>query len=91
MNKLGFYIENTLVPGLREAIRDVKPPTILIHAKDRGLLREIRESLSPNSYVVGRMFVEQQAPVDLFGRQPEVVGEDLLGEGAAGSGRIGAV
>ena len=37
MNKLGFYIENTLVPGLREAIRDVKPPTILIHAKDRGL------------------------------------------------------
>lgn len=60
MNKLGFYIENTVVPGLREAIRDVKPPTILIHAKDRGLLREIRESLSPNSYVVGRLFVEQQ-------------------------------
>lgn len=60
MNKLGFYIENTLVPGLREAIRDVKPPTILIHAKDRGLLREIRESLSPSSYVVGRLFVEQQ-------------------------------
>ena len=60
MNKLGFYIENTIIPGLREAISDVKPPTILIHAKDRGLLREIRESLSPNSYVVGRLFVEQQ-------------------------------
>ena len=35
--------------------------------------------------------VEQQAPVDLLGRQPKVVGEDLLGEGAAGSGRVGAV
>ncbi len=60
MNKLGFYIENTLVPGLRDAIREVKPPAILIHAQDRGLMRDIRATLSPNSYVVGRMFVDQQ-------------------------------
>jgi hypothetical protein len=60
MNKLGFYIENTIVPGLRDAIREVKPPTMLIHAKDRGLLREIRGQLSPDSFVVGRMYVEQQ-------------------------------
>ena len=60
MNKLGFYIENTIVPGLREAIREVKPPVMLIHAKDRGLLREIRSSLSPNSTIVGRLFVDQQ-------------------------------
>ncbi len=64
MNKLGFYIENTTVPFLREALREVKPPTILIHAGDRGLLQEIRRDLSPDSFVVGRMFVplsEQEA------------------------------
>lgn len=60
MNRLGFYIENTVTPFLREAIREVKPPTILIHAQDRGLLREIRTTLSPNSFVVGRLFVELQ-------------------------------
>ncbi len=64
MNKLGFYIENTTVPFLREALREVKPPTILVHAGDRGLLQEIRRDLSPDSFVVGRMFVplsEQEA------------------------------
>lgn len=60
MNRLGFYIENTVTPFLREAIREVQPPTILIHAQDRGLLRDIRATLSPNSFVIGRLFVEQQ-------------------------------
>lgn len=58
MNRLGFYIENTTTQFLRDAIREVKPPTILIHAQDRGLLREIRSTLSPNSFVVGRLFVD---------------------------------
>ena len=58
MNRLGFYIENTTVQFLRDAISEVKPPTILIHAQDRGLLREIRTTLSPNSFVVGRLFVD---------------------------------
>ena len=58
MNRLGFYIENTVTQFLRDAIREVKPPTILIHAQDRGLLREIRTTLSPNSFVVGRLYVD---------------------------------
>lgn len=58
MNKLGFYIENTTVPFLRDALRQVKPPVILIHAGDRGLLRDIRRELSPDSFVIGRIFVE---------------------------------
>ena len=56
MNKLGFYIENTVVPGLREEIRDVKPPTILIHAKDRGLLRE-------DPRVAFAQFIRRRTPV----------------------------
>ncbi len=63
MNKLGFYIENTTVQFLRDALRQVKPPTILIHAGDRGLLREIRRELSPDSFVIGRIFVELQEQV----------------------------
>ncbi|MEA3334716.1 MAG: N-acetylmuramoyl-L-alanine amidase [Chloroflexota bacterium] len=59
MNKLGFYIENSTIPHLRDAIRQVKPPTILIHAGDRGLLRDIRREYSPNSFIIARMFVEQ--------------------------------
>jgi len=63
MNKLGFYIENTTVPFLRDALRQVKPPVILIHAGDRGLLHDIRRELSPDSIIIGRLFVElhQQA------------------------------
>ena len=60
MNKLGFYIENTTVPFLRDALRQVKPPTILIHAGDRTLLHDIRRELSPASFVIGRLFVDLQ-------------------------------
>lgn len=58
MNKLGYYIENTTVPFLRDALRQVKPPVMLIHAQDRGLLREIRSQLSPDTFVIGRLFKE---------------------------------
>ncbi|MBK9230227.1 MAG: hypothetical protein IPO15_04940 [Anaerolineae bacterium] len=57
MNKLGFYIENSTVPFIREALALIKPPVILFHAGDRGLLREIRTSLSPDSFIIGRLFV----------------------------------
>ena len=32
MNKLGFYVENTTVQYLRDALRKVLPPAMLIHA-----------------------------------------------------------
>jgi hypothetical protein len=78
MNKLGFYIENSTVPFLREALREVRPPTILIHAGDRGLLREIRRDLSPDSFVIGRLFVplsDQEA--SLQDSDPEGRGRSL--------------
>jgi len=59
MNKLGFYVENTTVRYLRDALRKVLPPTMLIHAVDRGLLREIRAGLSPNTFMIGRLYVDQ--------------------------------
>lgn len=58
MNKLGFYVENTTVPFLRDAFSKVKPPVLLVHAQDRGLLREIRNTLSPDTFIIGRIFVD---------------------------------
>ncbi len=75
MNKLGFYIENTTVQHLRDALAKVKPPVILIHAGDRGLLREIRSDLSPDSFVIGRIFVDPpQQDAWLTGGDPEGAG-----------------
>lgn len=78
MNKLGFYVENTTVAFLRDALREVKPPAILVHAGDRGLMREIRRELSPDSFIVGRYFVplsEQEAWIN--GPDPEARGRAL--------------
>ncbi len=75
MNKLGFYVENTTVPFLRDALRKVKPPVLLVHAQDRGLLREIRNTLSPDTFVIGRLYLtpaEQSAM--LSGGDPEGAG-----------------
>ncbi len=58
MNKLGYYIENTTVPFLRDALRQVKPPVLLIHAQDRGLLHEIRRELAPDAFIIGRLYKE---------------------------------
>lgn len=72
MNKLGFYVENTTVPFLRDALRQVQPPTMLLHAGDRGLLREIRAGLSPDTFIIGRMFVDlPQQNAWLAGSDPE--------------------
>jgi len=58
-NKLGFYLQVTTgIPGLAEAIRTVKPPTLLTHANDRGLLQAIRRELSPDTFVVGRLHLD---------------------------------
>jgi hypothetical protein len=59
MNKLGYYIQATVgIPGLVEAIREVRPPTLLTHANDRGLLQTIRRDLSPETFVVGRLHLD---------------------------------
>lgn len=59
MNKLGFYVEVTGgIPGLVEAIREIKPPALLTHANDRGILHAIRRDLSPETFVVGRLHLD---------------------------------
>jgi len=81
MNKLGFYIENTTVRWLREALRQVKPPVILIHAQDRGLLRDIRRELSPDSFIVGRLYkTPQQQQFWLDSGEPERYGREFAEE-----------
>lgn len=75
MNRLGFYVENTTVQYLRDALHAVQPPTMLMHIGDRGLLQEIRGGLSPNTFMVGRMFVDQaQQTAWLSGSDPAAKG-----------------
>ncbi len=75
MNKLGFYVENTTVPFLRDALRQVKPPVMLIHAGDRTLLQQIRSELSPDTFVIGRLFVSlSEQTTWLTGSDPEGAG-----------------
>ncbi len=81
MNRLGFYIENTTVRWMREALRQVKPPVILIHAQDRGLLRDIRRELSPDSFIVGRLYKTiQQQKEWLDSDDPERYGREFAEE-----------
>jgi len=78
MNKLGFYVENTTVQFLREAFAKVQPPVLLIHAGDRGLLRDIRNTLSPEAFVIGRLFVDlPQQTAWLTGGDPEGAGRSF--------------
>lgn len=58
-NRLGFYLHVSIDQnGLWEAIRQVQPPVILVHADtvNRMLLREIRAFRAPNAFVVGRLY-----------------------------------
>jgi len=81
MNKLGFYIENTIVRWMREALRQVKPPVILIHAQDRSLLRDIRRELSPDSFIIGRLYkTPQQQAFWLDSGEPERYGREFAEE-----------
>ena len=78
MNKLGFYIENTTVQFLRDGLAKVQPPVLLIHAGDRGLLRDIRNTLSPETFVIGRLFVDlPQQTAWLTGGNPEGAGRSF--------------
>lgn len=52
-NKLGFYIQ--VSQGVHDWITATKPPVVLMHAWDQGLLEEIRRFRSPDSFVIGRM------------------------------------
>jgi hypothetical protein len=52
-NKLGFYIQ--VSQGVHDHITAIKPPVILIHAWDQGLLEEIRRFRAPGAFVIGRM------------------------------------
>ncbi len=81
-NKLGFYTQ--ISQGVHDRITAIKPPVILVHAWDQGLLEEIRRFRAPEAFVVGRMdyvrFGGQQVPVNdlvqgwLTGGDPEASG-----------------
>lgn len=80
-NKLGFYVEISTVRWLVESLRDVKPPVILWHRGDRGGLHEIRRHLSPDSFIVGRWFLdirEQDAMLD--SSDPAGAGRELANQ-----------
>ncbi|MCB0115494.1 MAG: hypothetical protein KDD84_15445, partial [Caldilineaceae bacterium] len=53
MNKLGFYTQNS--QNVHQWINEVRPPVMLLHAWDQGLLIEIRRDRSPDTFVIGRM------------------------------------
>ena len=75
MNKLGFYTESFGVAGVADAIRKVKPPTLLTHMTDIGALREIRGGWSPDTFVVGRPFVFDPGQQDAMLDSPDPAGE----------------
>ena len=59
MNKLGFYLHQSIDQnGMWDAISRVQPPAILIHADTANnmLLQEIRRFRSPEAFVIGRMY-----------------------------------
>ncbi|MCC6457490.1 MAG: peptidoglycan DD-metalloendopeptidase family protein [Caldilineaceae bacterium] len=63
-NRLGFYLHlSTDQDGLWEAIRQVQPPVILVHADtvNRMLLREIRAFRAPDAFVIGRLYKDNNS------------------------------
>ena len=78
MNKLGFYIEVSTVEFLRDALANVKPPVILFHRGDRGLLQDIRKGLSPDSFIIGRWPLDTSAQdAMLDSSDPAAAGQQL--------------
>jgi hypothetical protein len=57
MNKLGFYTEWFGGPGVVDAIKTIKPPTLLSHVNDNDALRKVRAEWSPGTFIIGRPFV----------------------------------
>ena len=66
-NKLGFYLHNFEIgeqkPDLFRAIREIQPPTILVHAWDQ--VDQLR-GLAPQAFIIGRMtyFGQQKTPLE---------------------------
>jgi hypothetical protein len=58
MNKLGFYIQRPDVEGLFDAMRVVRPPTMVVQTVNRGWLEDTHR-FSPETFIVGRMFLER--------------------------------
>lgn len=52
--KLGFYCHCTSYV-LEQAIATIRPPVIVAHAQDASFWRKVRESLAPDSFIVGRI------------------------------------
>lgn len=79
MHKLGFYIQNSTVEFLRDALALVRPPVLLYHVEGgRGLLEDIRRTLAPDTFVIGRWAVDiptQDAWLD--GPDPAARGREL--------------
>src|SRR5512139_2662067 len=58
MNKLSFYIQKPDVEGIFDAMRVVRPPTMIVQTVNRGWLEDTRR-FSPETFIVGRMFLER--------------------------------
>ncbi len=77
MNKLGFYTQS--FQYLAEPVGRIQPPVMLAEMYDRGFLRDMRNFRSPNTFVVGRYFIENQRQklYDNPNSDPEQAGHDL--------------
>ena len=76
MNKLGFYTQN--FAHIIDPIQKVKPPVMLAHLTDRGMLRRIRAELSPQTFVIGRYHYDPGKQNEMLDNDdPEKVGREL--------------
>ena len=81
-SKLGFYLHSSddAKFGLASLIEGIKPPVILIHmdTKNDDLLNQMRDWRSPDTFVVGRFYLDNAAQEQLLdGDDPEGAGRDL--------------
>lgn len=85
-NKLGFYLHLSLDQhGLWNAIRQVQPPVLLVHADSVNtmLLEEIRRFRAPNAFIIGRLYKEthtqrQMLESDDPAGQGDALAEEIL-------------
>ena len=83
-NRLGFYLHiSSDQDGLWEAIRQVQPPVLLVHADsaNRMLLREIRAFRAPDAFVIGRLYKDNHTQrMMLTSDDPAVRGREMAEE-----------
>jgi hypothetical protein len=75
MNKLGFYTEWFGAAGVVDAIRRVKPPTLVTHMTDIGALRSIRNDWSPDTFIIGRPYILDPGQQNGLLDSPDPAGE----------------